>query len=112
LKARRFLGMAVTVHIDRPMGSQHPTYGFVYPLNYGYVPGVRAPDGDDLDAYVLGVDEPLAQFTGVCVAVIHRLDDNDDKLIVVPHGTHVSDNDIRAQTRFVECHFRSELVRA
>jgi inorganic pyrophosphatase len=111
-QARRFLGLVVTVHMDRPMGSRHPRYGFVYPVNYGYVPGVPAPDGGNLDAYVLGVDEPLEQFTGVCVAVLHRLDDDDEKLIVVPRGTALSDQEIRAQTRFVEQYFKSELLRS
>jgi inorganic pyrophosphatase len=109
--ARSFLGREVTIHVDRPMGSRHPEHSFVYPVNYGYVPGVRAPDGDDLDAYVLGVDEPRSQFTGLCVAVIHRLDDDDDKLIVIPRGTDVTDKEIRAGTHFVERHFRSELLR-
>ena len=62
------------------------SHGFLYPVNYGYLPGVPAPDGEDLDAYVLGVDQPLERFEGICIAVIHRLDDADDKLVVVPPG--------------------------
>jgi inorganic pyrophosphatase len=79
--ARRFLGKSVTVVIDRPLGSRHPRRGFLYEVNYGYVPGTRAPDGEALDAYVLGVGEPLERFAGVCLAVIHRRDDDDDKLV-------------------------------
>jgi inorganic pyrophosphatase len=39
---------------------------------------------EELDAYILGVFEPLEVFRGKCIAVINRLNDNDDKLIVVP----------------------------
>lgn len=109
--ARRYLGRRVTVRIDRPLGSRHPEHGFVYPVNYGYLPAVPAPDGEDLDAYVLGVCEPLTEFCGVCVAVMHRRDDDDDKLVIVPEGMRPSDQEIVAQTRFQERFFDSVLVR-
>jgi inorganic pyrophosphatase len=99
------------VKIDRPLGSNHPTHGFYYPVNYGYLPGVPAPDGDDLDAYVLGVDHPLAEFEGVCIAVIHRLDDEDDKLVVVPEGMELTDEEIADLTKFQEGFFKSEIIR-
>jgi inorganic pyrophosphatase len=73
----------------------------VYPLNYGFVPGVRGGDGQDLDAYVLGVFEPLTEFRGRCLAVIRRTNDNDDKLVLAPDGSaHYSDAQIRALTEF------------
>jgi inorganic pyrophosphatase len=83
----------------------------VYSVNYGYVPGVVAPDGEELDAYVLGVEEPLAEYTGRCIAIVHRLDDDDDKLVVVPEGVCLSDDDIRAQTAFQERFFDSRVLR-
>ncbi len=94
------------------MGSAHPAHGFLYPVNYGYIPGVPAPDGEDLDAYVLGVGEPLQRFTGVCVAVIHRLDDDDDKLVVVPPEVQITDAEIREQTDFQEQFFQSVIIRS
>ncbi|WP_420642132.1 inorganic diphosphatase [Candidatus Leptofilum sp.] len=109
--ATSFLGKMVTAVIDRPMHSQHPEWQFVYPLNYGYLPGVPAPDGDELDVYVLNVNNPLQTFTGECVAVIHRLNDADDKLIVVPPGEIVTDTEIRAQTHFQEQFFDSIIIR-
>jgi len=109
--ANAYLGQRATVHVDRPMGSLHPKHSFRYPVNYGYLPGVPAPDGEELDAYVLGVNVPLAAFTGRCIAVIHRLDDQDDKLVVVPEGVALSDEEIRAQTRFQEQYFKSVIVR-
>ena len=33
-----FLNKIVTVKVDRPMGSRHPRHGFIYPVNYGYIP--------------------------------------------------------------------------
>lgn len=110
--ARRFLGQMVTIVIDRPLGSRHPQHGFIYPLNYGYVPDTPAPDGDDLDAYLLGVFEPVEQFNGRCLAIIHRLNDNDDKLIIVPDGRQYSDAQIIALTEFQERFYRSTIIRA
>ena len=109
--ARSFIGRRVEVFIDRPLGSHHPTHGFYYPVNYGCLPGVPAPDGEDLDAYVLGIDRPLERFEGVCIAVIHRLDDADDKLVVVPAGVELSDEQIREQTEFQEQFFSSTIIR-
>ena len=34
------------------MGSKHPKHGFIYPVNYGFVPGVIGGDGEELDAYL------------------------------------------------------------
>lgn len=109
---RRFLGEVVTVRIDRPLGSAHPEHGFVYPVNYGYVPGAPAPDGGELDAYVFGVFEPVEEFTGRCIAVVHRTDDDDDKLVVVPDGRSYTDDQIRALTEFQEQWFTSIIWRA
>ena len=106
-----FIGKVVTVKVDRPLGSQHPVYGLIYPLNYGYVPGVMAPDGEELDAYILGVFEPLGDFEGDCIAVIHRLDDDDDKLVIAPKGKHYNDEQIQALTEFQERFFTSVIMR-
>lgn len=110
--AKSFLGHAVTIRIDRPLGARHPDHGFLYPVNYGCVPHTPAPDGDDLDAYVLGVFEPLATFTGRCIAVIHRLDDDDDKLVLVPDGKTYTDDQILALTEFQERFFRAVVERS
>lgn len=108
--ARTFLGKVVYVEIDRPLGSRHPKWGFIYTVNYGFVPNVPAPDGDDLDAYVLGVFEPLDTFTGKCIAVIHRLNDDDDKLVVTPKDKSYTNAQIRALTEFQERFFKSVIV--
>ncbi|MFZ2500702.1 MAG: inorganic diphosphatase [Minisyncoccia bacterium] len=110
-KSTNYLGKAVTIQIDRKLGSKHPKHDFVYELNYGFVPYTVAPDGEELDAYLLGVDEPVETFTGHCIAVIHRTNDDDDKLVVVPEGKEFSDDEIRALTHFQEQFFKSEIVR-
>lgn len=78
-------GDALFIKIDRPMGTAHPKRpDIIYPINYGYVPGLIAPDGEEQDAYVLGVDEPLTEFTGRLIAVIHRFDDVEEKWVLAP----------------------------
>jgi inorganic pyrophosphatase len=109
--ARGLLGQVVMVTIDRPMGSRHPKHGFVYPINYGYVSGVIAPDGDELDAYLLGVDQPVESAEGVVMAVVHRRDDDDDKLVVIPAGVTLDDAEIKAAVDFQERFFASDVVR-
>lgn len=108
----KYLGQIVKVTIDRPLGSKHPKHGFEYPVNYGFVPNTKAPDGEEIDAYVLGVDTPLKEFTGKCIAIIHRTNDDDDKLVIVPEGHEkISDEDIRRETHFQEQYFESEIIR-
>lgn len=111
--ATRYLGQIVNLTIDRPLGSTHPDYDeLLYELNYGYVPGTLAPDGEEVDAYVLGVDRPVSEFTGRCVAVIRRADEEDDKLVLVPDGTPPpTDEEVRAATRFAEQSLASAIAR-
>ena len=106
-----YLGKTVTIKMDRPLGSKHPKNGLIYPVNYGYVPGTTAPDGEELDAYLLGVFEPVDEFTGKCIAYIHRTNDDDDKLIIVPEGVEYTDEQINALTEFQERFFKHEILR-
>ena len=107
----QYLNQSVFVRMDRPLGSRHPKYDFTYPVNYGFVPDTTSGDGEELDAYVLGINTPLKEFTGICVAIIHRMNDEDDKLIVVPEGSEISDADIERLTDFQEKWFRHMIVR-
>ena len=106
-----YLGKTVTIKMDRPLGSKHPKNGLIYPVNYGYVPGTTAPDGEELDAYLLGVFEPVDEFTGKCIAYIHRINDDDDKLIIVPEDVEYTDDQINALTEFQERFFKHEILR-
>ena len=107
--SKDFLNCCVEVKIDRKIGSTHPKHGFIYPINYGYIPNTISGDGEELDAYVLGIYEPLDVFTGRCIAIIHRTNDNDDKLIVVPEDKNFSNQEIRALTDFQEQYFDIEI---
>ena len=96
--------------MERPMGTKHPKWNFIYPLNYGYIPNTISGDGDELDVYVLGVFEPLKEFDGNCIAAIHRLNDDDDKLIIVPEGKTYSKEQIEALVEFQERFFEYEII--
>jgi inorganic pyrophosphatase len=106
-----FIDQKVNVVIDRPLGSKHPKHGFVYEVNYGYVPNTKSPDGEELDVYVLGVDKPIDKTTGICIAVIHRTDDDDDKLIVTQDGKDFSNSEIEKLTEFQEKWFKHVILR-
>lgn len=106
-----YLGKFVKVKIDRPLGSRHPNYHYVYPINYGYIEGTISGDGEELDAYILGEDKALEEFSGRVIAIIHRTNDNDDKLVVAKDGQHYSNEQIKTLTHFQEKWFKSEIWR-
>ena len=106
-----FLGKEVLVKIDRPLGCKHPKHNFYYPVNYGYIPGTISGDGEELDAYVLGEFKPLDEFRGQVKAIIHRTNDDDDKLVVMDKDKNYTDEQIRALTEFKEQYFESEIIR-
>ena len=109
--AKDFIGKKVKVQIDRPLGSAHPKHGFLYKVNYGFIPKTLSPDGEEIDAYVLGVSVPIKSIVGLCIAVIHRTNDNDDKLVVVPIDyPAISDKGIRTATEFQEKYFDSIII--
>jgi len=110
--ATKFLGKIVTIEIDRPINSKHPKHGFIYEINYGFVPATKAPDGEEIDAYLLGINGPVDEFIGKCIAIVHRKNDNDDKLVIVPENTkEVSDEDILKAVNFQEKWFDSIIIR-
>ncbi len=106
-----YLTKNVRVIMDRPLGSKHPKHGFEYLTNYGYIPDTISGDGEELDAYVLGVDKPLTEFQGTCIAIIHRTNDDDDKLIVVPDGVNLTDDEIEKMVSYQEKWFKHIIIR-
>lgn len=107
----QFLGRRLTIVIDRPYGSQHPNHPELhYSLNYGFVPGIPAPDGENLDAYILGVQKPMRRFTGTVIAAIHRRNDVEDKLVVAPSGMIAYEPQIAEAVRFQEQHFDTRVI--
>lgn len=104
------IGSLVKVTVDRPLGSYHPVYSdLYYPINYGYVKDIIAGDGEEQDAYILGVYEPVTEFVGRVIAVIHRLNDAEDKWVVAPEGTFFSKEQIMELTKFQEQYFEIEI---
>lgn len=96
--------------IDRPIGSKHPDFDLLYELNYGYVEGLIAADGEEQDVYVMGVTEPLTRFDGRCIAVIIRADDVEGKLVLAPDGMSFSAEEIAEAVRFQERFFDSQVI--
>ena len=105
------IGSIVKVIVDRPLGSYHPKHKDIYyAVNYGYVPGVIAPDGEEQDAYILGVHEPVSEFEGKVIAIIHRLDDVEDKWVVAPENVSLAKEEIMQQVAFQEQYFQTEIL--
>ena len=100
-----------TVTVDRPMGSVHPKHKDIcYPINYGYIKEIMAPDGEEQDAYILGVDEAVNTFTGKVIAVIHRNDDVEEKWVVCPEDMTFTKEEIWEKVKFQEQYFESEII--
>ena len=102
------LGKMVTVVIDRPMGSAHPRHpDMVYPVHYGYIPGIFAEDGEEQDVYLLGVDQPVREYQAQVIGIIHRRDDVEDKLVAAPAWMYFTKEEIEAAVWFQERYFDS-----
>ena len=105
------IGRIVEVVVDRPVGSHHPIYKeMIYPLNYGYIPNIIGGDGEEQDAYILGVDIPISNFCGTVIAVITRKNDNETKWVVASVGAEYCVSDIRKAVEFQEQYFDFEII--
>jgi len=104
------IGSIVKVIVDRPLGTFHPKHKDIYySVNYGYISGVMAPDGEEQDAYILGVHEPVAEFVGRVIAIIHRFDDIEEKWVVAPENISLTKEEIMKQVAFQEQYFHIEI---
>ena len=106
-----YLDKVIKIKMDRPFGSKHPKHGFMYEVNYGFVPNTMSGDGEELDCYILGEYKPLKEYKGECIAVIHRKEDDDDKLIIVPEGKNYTDEQINCLTEYQERFFKHIIIR-
>ena len=103
---KRFLGKVFEVEIDRPLGSNHPKFkDCIYPINYGFIPGVLGGDGEELDVFLLGVDKPVSAFTGEIIGIVYRADDVEDKLVMAPTGIVFSAEEIARAVYFQEKYY-------
>lgn len=105
------IGRTVTVTVDRPLGSYYPKHKDIYyPINYGYIKEIIAPDGEEQDVYILGVDKPVDQFTGRIIVIVHRNDDVEEKWVAAPEDMTFTKEEIMEQIEFQEQYFDSEVV--
>lgn len=108
---KSYLGKTVKIEIDRPIGYIHikETYSLTYPINYGYIPDVIGGDGEELDVYLLGVNEPVNEYTAKVIAIVHRHNDIEDKLVAVPEGMTFDENKIEKAVHFQEQYYETEI---
>ena len=106
---KSYLGKTVDIKIDRPIGYVHKkeTYCLTYPINYGYIPGVLGGDGEELDVYLLGVNEPVTEYTAKVIGIAHRGNDVEDKLIAAPANKVFYQNEIAEAIHFQEQYYKT-----
>ena len=106
------IGSFVKGIVDRPLGTTHPNHpDMIYPINYGFIEGVIAGDGQEQDVYILGTDKPIEKFEGKVIAVYHRFNDVEDKWIVSLDGSDYTDSMILQAIHFQEQYYEGELIR-
>ncbi|MBQ9132744.1 MAG: inorganic diphosphatase [Clostridia bacterium] len=109
-QVKSYLGKTVRIQMDRPIGTEHPKHpGLLYPINYGYIPGVYGGDGEELDVYLLGVDHPVAEYTARIIGIVHRHNDVEDKLVAAPVGMSFTAEEMTAAIHFQESYYDSEV---
>ncbi len=110
-QVKAYLGKTVKIGIDRPLGYVHhkESYSLIYPINYGYIPDVLGGDGEELDVYLLGVTEPVEEYECKIVAIVHRHNDVEDKLVGAPAGVYFSKEEIENAVHFQEQYYDSEI---
>ena len=106
-----YLGQTVTIGIDRPIGYVHHKDGktLLYPINYGYIPGILGGDGEELDVFLVGIDRPVSEFTGKIIGIAYRADDVEDKLIMAPEGASFSAEEMARVVQFQEKYYHTTI---
>lgn len=110
-QVKSYLGKKVVIGIDRPIGYVHKKekYSLTYPINYGYIPDVFGGDGEELDVYLLGVDKPVTEYECEIIAIAHRHNDVEDKLVGAPVGVIFSKEEIESTIDFQERYYDTEV---
>lgn len=106
---KSYLGKMVDIKIDRPIGYVHKkkNYSLTYPINYGYIPNVFGGDGKELDVYLLGVDNPVKEYSARIIGIVHRHNDVEDKLIAAPTNMIFYQNEIAEAIHFQEQYYKT-----
>ncbi len=110
-QVKSYLGKVVTIGIDRPVGYVHVKgeKTLVYPINYGYIPDVLGGDGEELDVYLLGVSHAVDSYTCRIIAIVHRENDVEDKLVAAPEGLSFTHDEINNAIHFQEKYYRTRI---
>lgn len=110
-QVKSYLGKTVTIKIDRPIGYIHKKekYSIEYPINYGFIPDVFGGDGEELDVYLLGLNMPVSEAECRIIAIVHRHNDIEDKLVGAPHGLNFSEEEIEKAICFQEQYYDTEI---
>ena len=110
-QVKSYLGKTVKIGIDRPIGYVHKKekYSLTYPINYGYIPGVLGGDGEELDVYLLGVETPVEEYECRIIAIVHRHNDVEDKLVGAPIGMSFTKEEISNAVHFQEQYYDNEI---
>lgn len=111
-QVKSYLGKTIKIRIDRPIGYVHKkeNYTLIYPINYGYIPGVIGGDGEELDVYLLGVNEPVEEYTAFIIGIVHRENDVEDKLVAVPDAfSLITKEEIEKAISFQEQYYDSHI---
>lgn len=110
-QVKSYLGKTVSIVIDRPVGYIHKkaTFSLTYPVNYGFIPGISGGDGEELDVYLIGVNEAVKEYECKIIAIVHRHNDVEDKLVGAPVGMYFTKEEIYDAIRFQEQYFDTEI---
>lgn len=102
-----YLGKTASIEIDRPIGYVHRKgeKTLVYPINYGFIPGVFGGDGEELDVFLVGVENAVSTFTGKIIGIVYRSDDVEDKLVMAPAGGSFTAEEIARAVYFQEKYY-------
>ena len=108
---KSYLGKMVDIKIDRPIGYVHKkeNYCLTYPINYGYIPGVIGGDGEELDVYLLGVNEPVTEYKAQIIGIAHRENDVEDKLVAAPSSLNFTKKEIERAIHFQEQYYKTHI---
>ena len=106
-----YLGKTVTIEIDRPIGYEHHKGGktLLYPINYGYIPGILGGDDEELDVFLVGVNTPVTTYTGCIIGIVYRADDVEDKLVMAPNGVTFTAKEIARAVYFQEKYYQTTI---
>lgn len=66
-------------------------------------------DGEELDVYLIGVNEPVERFTGRIIGIAHRENDIEDKLIMAPPDKKFTRDEVERAVHFQEQYYNTQI---